>query len=479
MNNKEIIEIIGLSALGGSSLRMYREMTNRDNALSKIRSELTSQGILTASKDAELQHHEHVVSNSLKRLAININHNTTQQHTKEWNNYFRHNTLKSISAKLHLKPKPRSNDLTSIYMRKSRYAQLQGYYSQKIAFEIERASQKGWFMVFDTLTLSDDGLKRFYRDQSSSDKKPIRGYCNTIAKSIKAYCDKLGINYEQQYDYYRFVCVPEFGGETNRLHFHLVHFMRFMPPLIGNHKNYRTDRDPNLDNLEMCNRTEITAFHRIWTYGSLNKAIAVRHQADAFTSKLNWRTVKKLNSITGTYDPVEIKGAGALASYLSKYVSKSIEQLEHSSDRWHLELKSKGIDTRVNFRISYSRGFGFADIASMKQETFDTLKELTKLDYESTPFFSLVSHAAKRELKSCFEDMTIEEIERIKPEPYNYTANLRYNLNESDMDYQTLPKQYEKLSKNNISPDTYDYLTRNKYATWTRPNRPSKVLASK
>src|SRR5262245_66588086 len=76
-----------------------------------------------------------------------------------------------------------------------------------------------WFIFFDALTLADDRLAAFYDNPNA-----LRDSFRDIGRMVLA-AEGRKAN-DSHADCYQYFCVPEYGTDNGRLHFHAVHFMR-------------------------------------------------------------------------------------------------------------------------------------------------------------------------------------------------------------------------------------------------------------
>lgn len=453
-----IIETLGKSNIKGSYLRYYNEVKNRHIKMHHLKRMLTENGTYTDKNSRIITKHITLISSYLNRLAQYILHNNTHPDQKGWNKYYRENSMKSVYASVLYVPPPRNQSVVSRLMRQSTYKQAKSFYLQKIAFEIETADKKGWYMVFDTLKLADEQLKAFYQHSTGTDEQgqscdiPIKKYLEGYAKSIAS---QLRIKVRDKIprtDYYRYFVVPEYGTETNRLHFHVLHLMKILPKGCSN--------DPNMGNPNQ-NYREVQGMKYRWPYSAQTTPIAVRYAGDSFKHKLGWLFPKQ--TINGQLVPAKITGSKGLSVYMSKYVAKGVELIESEGDKWNLSMKRIGLNPTSIHRITISKGFGFNDVASMQHLTINALVELTKLSHDSTSWYSLLKHTAKRELRARLDkNLSIQDINRLAPIPFNFTNVIKSKLGKID-EHISLPARFKKIPFDALSSEAIQYLRDNKY----------------
>lgn len=465
-----IIETLGKSNIPGSYLRYYNEVKNRHIKIASLRLKLIEQGKYTNKNARVIIKHQTIINKYLNRLAQSILHNTTHPDQKGWNVYYRANPLNLVYQTVSYVPPPRNQSTVSRVMRQSSYKQAQTFYSQKIAFEIQTANEKGWFMVFDTLKFADEKLAQFYKDSNHPNalERPINKYLGNYAKSIS---NQLGYKRKDKInrtEYYRYFCVPEYGGETNRLHFHILHLMKVLPRGCST--------DPNSDNPSHTYR-EVQGMKYNWNYSAQTTPIAVRYAGDAFKAKLDWLFPKQETS-KGLI-PVKISDSKGLAVYMSKYVAKGVDTLESQGDKWNLGMRRKGFDARTIHRITVSKGFGFNDIAPMDNLSIETIIELTKLSHDSTPWHSLLKHSAKRHLKTRLDKtLSIEKINSLAPVAFDFVSVMKSKLGKTPA-LITLPVRFKKIPFESLSQQTINYLETNNYARHQQPQKPNTFFAGK
>lgn len=129
--------------------------------------------------------------------------------------------------------------------------------------ECLRAHQKGYFFVFNTMTVkNNDDLDTCF--DGGIDSAAFTLYIQNLNSQIAG-------------GYHRYFAVIERGPITHRLHFHVLHILQRLP---------RGSKDPNEYCRTPINR-EIESFRPFWWYGD-SVPMAVRYQnGDAF-SKRAW-----------------------------------------------------------------------------------------------------------------------------------------------------------------------------------------------
>lgn len=520
----ELARIVGLSGLGGSSLRTIQEVKSWRNALTEIYLEhLELSNPAPGTLDTIIEHLD-ITTNFYERLAINKLHTSTQDISRKWNKYKRHLTIRDLRLEVGLRPQYRKDNTVCNLMRKQAYAKLQNVTTQKIRYEITRASEQSWFMVFDTLKLANHSIPAFQAAQDSS-AKPIGQYCKGVASAIRASklseyrievtkqfksisldSDKYSEYFysvckpslrlpktkavaidrmvsamhfrlkRNQSSYYRYVCVPEYGSDTGRLHYHLLHLMQTMPVFPGESGDHNTALDPNYGR-PARNYREIKGFSRQWPYSNQNTAIAVRHNHDAFTNRLGWFWPLDSNK-----QAIPVKSPVAVASYMAKYISKSVDELESASDRWASTVKSiVGRDVRIDYRISSSNGFGWSDLKQSALSIPDdsTLVELARLEYTVSPYYYLIGKVAKIAIAKRFPGTPVSDLLVMLSDKFDFVGLVKGSLGMKGGHTDELPERMRKLTLDELSDNAISFLSTNGLLTDQQPDPGALYYAPK
>jgi len=158
---------------------------------------------------------------------------------------------------------------------------------------------RGAFVFFNTLTVSDDWMSEVFSVGSDLWQRYLRRWG----------------------DAHPYLGVVEAGGKTGRLHIHVVHMLDRLPEGC---------MDPNYG-LRVPNRREVASVKLFWEHG-FSCPIAVRFSpVDAF-GKIGWRWPFDAR----TEKELVVKPPVALASYLSKYLTSSVQSAKRSSYQWRM-----------------------------------------------------------------------------------------------------------------------------------------------
>lgn len=327
------------------------------------------------------------------------------------------------------KMRAKKDTASEMLVRMTRASRRQ-YYIQRIQNAMRQAHHAGWFMCFDTITLDGACLRDFYgldekgdpkRDKNGKEIKtyPIRDYTR---KCMRLVLKGAGVSEKdvQTSDYYQYFAVPEYGSTTGRLHWHIIHLMRAIP--YGQF-------DPNIRKRpdEPRNNRFLLTFHKLWSFGKMQKAIAVRYSGDAYT-RAGWlATLNEKGQSTDNYN------YQAIGFYVSKYINKHDEQTDLRSKALNNEGERLWKQTLANtlskipkrsFKVSMTRGLGLT-LPTMKNLSLSSLLQLTRLDYTATPYNKIVRLNARKEMRSRLVNNSLDEILRHLPAQTNLLKSLR------------------------------------------------------
>ncbi len=171
----------------------------------------------------------------------------------------------------------------------------------RLACEARYRHHKGWYMVFNTLTVEneDDVFYKGSRVWTDYVRRVDNAVRIKLAGSVRKCKDK---------EVSTVFGVVERGTKKGRLHIHCLHFLKALP---------KGCVDPNYGKVIPSNR-EIHFFKQFWQHG-FSVPIAVRYAMDDAYSKVGWRW-----PVDEEEQPVKASGPQALVFYLTKYITKSI-----------------------------------------------------------------------------------------------------------------------------------------------------------
>ncbi len=386
----------------------------------------------------------------IARLDINntTDHSTIGRVFKGFRKYLRIHTEKVVREGYGCVRLPSEKDDCAKELIKAQYKSRGAQWTQRVLNEMRIAHEKGWYIVFDTLSLADSWVRRFYEDKTC-----LRDYFRNIQRSVMA---AEGIPVKSPgFDGYRYYCTPEYGSKEGRLHFHVVHLMRTLPAGA---------RDPNINVMKRTKR-EIQCLKKHWKYG-FTSPIAVRYTGDAFTRD-GWLWPQDSNG-----QAIPSKPWQAVAFYVTKYVTKKTEldiqsnkvlnESSKSTDRWKLKCrKLLSYVPKHNFKVRATRGFGLA-LASMANLSPENLIQLTNLPFQATPIPKIVSHAAKRELAQRLKEVvSVAHIVQIRPDSVNLLRlmrTLRASMESPKEALKAIRSFHPTLNVEELSNDVIQYL---------------------
>lgn len=173
----------------------------------------------------------------------------------------------------------------------------------EIAYQAKRKA----FIIFNTLTVAPEEYTKVFSKGSTAFKEYIR----RINKRV--------VNH-------KYFAVIEEGAQHGRLHIHVLHFMDTLP---------REAADPNLGRTVPRYRL-IDCLRKHWPHGH-SAPVAVRYSPlDAYGLK-QWRWPHDIK----TDKPLVMGSPQRIASYISKYITKSYDSEKRSSLLWRVRKTHK------------------------------------------------------------------------------------------------------------------------------------------
>ena len=189
----------------------------------------------------------------------------------------RYPSIKAVRELLGKVLTPRNSRLKdAIYARlayQSRQTRAQSV-RHRLAVETVSRCNSGWYLIFDTLTVDNSSYASVFSHHSYL----LRDYLRTVQRAIaRAGFGSFRTAQSSAKNYYSYFAVIESGSRTGRLHFHILHYCRFLP------SDWLVDPNPRPGG---CRR-EIMAMKALWKYG-LSSPIAVRYSSSDSYGKLGW-----------------------------------------------------------------------------------------------------------------------------------------------------------------------------------------------
>ena len=174
-------------------------------------------------------------------------------------------------------------------------------FKARMELELIYRQHLGWYPVLNNLTVAEHHYKNVFRQNSRAFEIYIEAFKRKIlqnyhSRSLETTC-------------HSYCAVVERGGNTGRLHFHVLHLCKSLP---------RGSRDPNKGR-HTPNYREIAAIKPIWRYG-FAVPIAVRFSSSDIYGRDGWRWPVELKG--SNYVAVKPSTPAALATYLGKYLTK-------------------------------------------------------------------------------------------------------------------------------------------------------------
>ncbi len=193
--------------------------------------------------------------------------------------------------------------------------------------EIEYRASQGWYIVFNTLTVSNGNYKTVFSKGSQSWRNYVHVIDNAIGAEIYGSVRKAEAAKEDS-PYHSYFAVVERGGKSGRLHIHVIHCFREIP---GSWK-----KDPNRSTFAPPVRRQIFPMKKIWQFGH-SVPIACRFSDHDAFGRLGWCWPVVRDG--RRYKPVALKPPIAIARYMCKYILKAYAQpLKKGVFTWRCRL---------------------------------------------------------------------------------------------------------------------------------------------
>ena len=180
----------------------------------------------------------------------------------------------------------------------------------RLTDECNIAHRQGWFIIFNTLTVSDEHMDQVFAVGSRAFTDYIRSFYRRVGVALGIPKDVADRSHS---DFHRYFAVVEHGGKNGRLHVHILHFCKALP---------RGCQDPN-GLLSLPKRTEIDNLKPLWSSFGWSTPIMVRYSADDAFSRLGWKW--PLRKVKGVWSPLPAGDIGRVANYVGKYIAKQTE----------------------------------------------------------------------------------------------------------------------------------------------------------
>ena len=181
--------------------------------------------------------------------------------------------------------------------------------------EIAYRTKQNWFMVFNTLTVDRENHDVVFSKDSRAFYDYVRRFDNAVATAT------FGSVRKAEGDYHTYFACVEEGGNTGRLHIHVLHLCRQLPMECD---------DPN-KGLPFPRLRELKILSTLWPYGYSSPVMVRYSPRDAY-------------GLAGYRWPIDPKTGGALtigsplrvASYISKYITKGFNSCNRDKLLWRV-----------------------------------------------------------------------------------------------------------------------------------------------
>ena len=196
-----------------------------------------------------------------------------------------------------------------------------GNMRERIRLTLMDAHKRGHYMVMNTLTVAPEHEDKVFAKGSMLYREYIRSVHRAVGKAR-------GMNKresDKDRDMHRYCAVVERGSKTGRLHIHVLHTMKNLPP--GS-----SDPNPHIPGWQPRRRM-IEAMRKYWKWG-MTAPKALRYGWDDAFSRNGWRWPLETDKRTGLTRPLKHGTIGQIVGYISKYIQKS----ERTGDRWRTRM---------------------------------------------------------------------------------------------------------------------------------------------
>jgi len=197
--------------------------------------------------------------------------------------------------------------------------------------EVYKRSKENWYIIFNTLTVSDQHIETVFKKDSKIWTNYVRKIDRDTGIAVHGNWRKAVQERRKGNEFHRYFAVVEKGQLSGRLHIHSLHMMKKLPIKAT---------DPNAGTPIPINR-EIQCIKKYWKYG-FSVPICVRFNANDAFGKLGWRYPYKLDD-QGIYKPLEIGNVEKVVNYIAKYIEKSytINNNRKETMLWRVRMSRK------------------------------------------------------------------------------------------------------------------------------------------
>lgn len=269
----------------------------------------------------------------------------------------------------------------------------------RLAYELLTRNKEGWFVVFNTLTVSDYNLRRVFEKGSRIFSNYISKIDRDVGRKIYGKWKKAKEARKRGDIWHTYFSVIERGKEAGRKHIHVIHVLKKLPSGCY---------DPNRG-LNTPRYREISRFKRYWAYGH-SMPIAVRFSYNDAYGKINWTWPCQYDKKEERFVPLLTKSPFALANYMSKYVVKEYtKKLNERSVTWRTKM-SRTLGKKVILLI--------LERMTLEQRKLMTIMEtqrLIKIADRAIPVQALKMMATKMNFSQMKEEELWDLVRKLEP----------------------------------------------------------------
>ena len=197
---------------------------------------------------------------------------------------------------------------------------------------VTSAVRDGWFVLFNTLTVAPEHEATVFSVGSRAFSEYIRAMERKVHRAVHG-----SVRRGNGDRTHRYFAVVERGDATGKLHIHVVHLLKRLPDCCS---------DPNFGVARPVRR-EVDSLRELWQYGWSSPVACRFGPLDAY-GRIGWSWPHDM--VAGRLVPQRCSNSGAVAGYLTKYLTKDVR--ERRKDVW---------------RVRMTRGLGVLELRSLLQ----------------------------------------------------------------------------------------------------------------
>jgi len=192
---------------------------------------------------------------------------------------------------------------------------------KRLEHEVSTRYTQGWFLIFNTLTVSPEYINDVFALNSTCWTDYVRTVDRAVALSHYPNWRQAILDRKKGNNFHTYFAVVERGSKTGHLHIHVLHFCKYLP---------QGSFDPNRG-LPIPKNLCLDSFRQFWKFGFSKPKMVRFGQSDAF-GKIGWRW--PVERIGNKWLPIPIRSPLGIVIYLSKYISSSLET-NNKSGGWY------------------------------------------------------------------------------------------------------------------------------------------------